>query len=89
MFKHLRPTLLITIGLALAFASAALTPLHPWEQAAATATSTLTATTITPSPAENEEMVPGTTSLILFLGTILVVIIVASIMWHRRDWERR
>jgi hypothetical protein len=89
MFKHLRPILLITIGLALAFASAALTPpLYPWEQAAPTATSTLTATTITPSPAENEEMVPGTTSLILFLGTILVVIIVASIMWHRRDWER-
>jgi hypothetical protein len=33
-------------------------------------------------------LIPGRTDLILLLGMILVVIIVASIMWHRRDWGK-
>jgi hypothetical protein len=89
MFKPLRPILLISIGLAIAFAVSALTPpSFPWEQAAPTATLVLATTTAAVTPTGNSEQVPGGTSVILLLGTFLVVIIIAAILWHRRDWDR-
>ena len=90
MFKQIRPVFLISIGLAIAFSSAALTPpFHPWGQTTSTATSTLNAATATAIPSVNPELIPGRTDLILLLGMILVVIVIASIVWHRRDWERK
>jgi len=90
MFKKIRPVFLILIGLAIAFSSAALTPpFHPWGQTLPTATSTLNPATVTAIPSGNQELIPGRTDLILLLGIILILIIIASIMWHRRDWERK
>jgi hypothetical protein len=90
MLKQLRPFFLVTIGLAIAFISGALTlPFHAAGQTASTATAMLSAPSLTSTPTAAKEMIPGSTSLILLLGTLLVVIIVASIMWHRRDWERK
>jgi hypothetical protein len=89
MFKQIRPVFLISAGLAIAFSSAALnSPVHPWDQAMPTITSTLIIATATAVPSGNSELIPGRTDLILLLGMILVVIIVASIMWHRRDWGK-
>jgi hypothetical protein len=90
MFKKIRPVLLISAGLASAFTSAALPPpIHDGGQAVPTATSTIITATATALPSGNLELIPGRTDLILLLGMVLVVIIVASIMWHRRDWERK
>jgi hypothetical protein len=90
MFKQIRPIFLISAGLAIAFSSAALTsPIHSWGQVIPTATQTLITSTVTTVPSGNLELIPGRTDLILLLGMILVVIIVTSIMWHRRDWEKK
>ena len=89
MIKTTRPILLITIGLAVALASAALaSPDVSWVQTTLTATTTSALETITATAVHETEKVPGETNVILLLGAILVVIIVAAIMWHRRDWEK-
>ena len=90
MFKQLRPFFLIIIGLGVALTSAALTlPFHAAGQTVPTPTAILSVPSLTSTQTAPKEMVPGSTSVILLLGTFLVVIIVASIMWHRRDWERK
>lgn len=90
MIKKARPILLITIGLAIALASAALaSPDVFWAQTTPTASVTSAIETITATAVQETEKVPGNTNIILLLGAILVVIIVAAIMWHRRDWEKK
>lgn len=81
--------LLITIGHAVAFTSAALaSPTVSWMQTTPTTTVTFAGEVITATAVHEAEKVPGNTNIILLLGAILVVIIVAAIMWHRRDWEK-
>lgn len=89
MIKTARPMLLITIGLAVALASAALaSPVVSWVQTTPTAIVTSATEALTATAVHETEKVPGDTNIILLLGAILVVIIVAAIMWHRRDWEK-
>lgn len=89
MIKTARPILLITIGLAVALASAALTPpVFSWGQTTPTAIVTSATEAITATAVHETEKVPGETNIILLIGLILVVIIVAAIFWHRRDWEK-
>jgi len=90
MIKQARPILLITIGLAVALASAALAaPDVSWIQTTPTASVTSAVETIRATAVQETGKVPGNTNIILLLGAILVVIIVAAIMWHRRDWEKK
>jgi hypothetical protein len=89
MFKSLRSFFLITIGLTVALAGAALAPDSiSLGQKAQAATTTPEVVTVIVTPFSKEEMVPGDTNIILLLGAILVVIIITAIMWHRRDWEK-
>ena len=89
MYKNLRPAFFIFIGITLALASSALAPnTISMSQGAFTATAYLIQASQTPTPAQEKEMVPGETNLILLLGAILAVIIITAILWHRRDWER-
>ncbi len=89
MIKPARPILLITIGLAVALASAALTPpVFSWKQTTPTAIITSATEGLTATAVRETEKVPGETNIILLFGVILVVIIVAAIFWHRRDWEK-
>jgi len=89
MVKATRPIFLIAIGLAVALASAALTPpLFPWRQTTPTAIATSPTEVLTATAVHETEKVPGETNIILLLGVVLVVIIVAAIFWHRRDWEK-
>jgi ABC-type transport system involved in cytochrome c biogenesis permease subunit len=87
--KQLRPVFLIFIGLALAIGSSALTPpTYSWGQVLPTSTPALATPTAMVTHLPEVEMVPGSTNMILLLGTLLVVIVVIAIMWHRRDWEK-
>jgi hypothetical protein len=87
--KQLRPIFLIFIGLTFAIGSSALTPLtYSWRQVLPTTAPSIATPTATVTPMPEVEMVPGGTNLILLLGTLLVVIVVIAIMWHRRDWEK-
>jgi len=89
MIKPARPILLITIGLAVVLASAALTPpVFSWKQTTPTAIITSATEDLIATAVLETEKAPGDTSIILLLGVILVVIIVAAIFWHRRDWEK-
>lgn len=89
MHKKIRPFLLITIGMVVAFASSALAPSSlGLIQANPTSTPVLATVTVTATQFEKPELVPGDTNLILLLGTVLVVIILTAVIWHRRDWER-
>jgi beta-lactamase regulating signal transducer with metallopeptidase domain len=89
MNKTARPMLLITIGLAVALASAALaSPTVSRVQTTPSTTAISDTEVITATAVHETEKVPGNTNIILLLGAILVVIIVTAIMWHRRDWEK-
>lgn len=90
MPRSLRPILFISIGLAVALAGSALMPPSvPWGQTAQTATIIPVIVTVSATPVPEKEMVPGNTNIILLLGSMLVVIILTAVMWHRRDWEKK
>jgi hypothetical protein len=89
MIKSARPIILIAIGLSFALASTALaTPVISWGQTTPTPVATSVLETLTATAVQETEKIPGETNIILLLGSILVVIIVVAIMWHRRDWEK-
>jgi hypothetical protein len=82
-FKTLLPFLLIVLGIALAFASAALNLSFPFAQGL---TPTPLAATATPTVVPVEGSQAGSTDGIVLMATLIVLIVFIPILLRRRDW---